>query len=171
MFSFRYVSRIWIWIFVIYLFFIFVMCYCDYRYINFIYKQVWRWGRVPKKNIGSQVGVGARICIFHLHNYTHTHTHIPYLNTLQALGVKLNTRPTPVITNRPHFHTWNGVGNFFICSINDCPHGQPSVLQLIDLNAWMVINPALIPARHWLIPCSCNIYIIPWVLGLGAGDA
>jgi hypothetical protein len=67
-----------------------------------------------------------RICIFHLHNYIYiyTHTHIPYLNTLQVLGVKLNTHPTPVITNRPHSHTWKGVGNFFICGINDCPHGQ-----------------------------------------------
>jgi hypothetical protein len=130
-FSFRYVSRIWIWIFVTYLFFIFVMCYCGYRYINFIYKQVWRLGRVPKKVIGSWVGVGVGICIFHLHNYIHTHTHIPYLNTLQVLGVKLNTHLTPVVTNRPHSHTWKGGGNFFICGINDCPHGQPSTLQLI----------------------------------------
>ncbi len=108
----------------------FVMCYCGYRYINFIYKQVWRWGRVPKKKIGSRVGVGVGICVFHFHNYIQTHTNIPYRNTLQVLGVKLNTHPTLVVANRPHSHNWKGGGNFCICGINDCPHGQPSILQL-----------------------------------------
>ncbi len=160
MFAFRYVSRIWIWIFVIYLFFIFVMCYCGYRYINFIYKQVWRWGRVPpKKKVGSRVRVGVGIRVLEWWVPNSLWGSLDPSARFKPLGLRPSLL-NPWVLGLGAGGIWGQFSCLLLTLASERPrHSHKSDTRwssdlIIDLNAWMGINPALIPAQHWLIPCA-----------------